>query len=81
MEIPSYHITIGNATNIGKVRQNNEDYMTHFDTPFGYCVVVCDGMGGYEAGEEASQNAADAIKFFLQDKKNQKTINHFNKIQ
>ena len=70
MKIAAYHISIGNATDVGKVRQHNEDYMAHFLTPIGYCTVVCDGMGGNVAGEEASQNAVAAIKYFLQDDKN-----------
>ncbi len=70
MKIQSYNITIGNATDVGKVREQNEDYMAHFDTAFGYCVVLCDGMGGHNAGDKASQNAASAIKYFLQDEKN-----------
>lgn len=70
MKLSSYHIDIGNATDVGKVREHNEDYMAHFDTPAGYCVVICDGMGGNVAGEEASQNAVAAIKFFLQDEAN-----------
>lgn len=70
MKIASHHITIGNATDVGKVREHNEDYMIHFVTPLGYCILVCDGMGGNAAGEEASQNAAAAIKCFLQDEKN-----------
>ena len=69
MEIAPYHITIGNATDIGRVRERNEDYMAHFDTPLGYCIIVCDGMGGHAAGEVASQNAVDAIRCFLQNGK------------
>jgi protein phosphatase len=64
-----YHISIGNATDVGKVREHNEDYMAHFNTPLGYCVVICDGMGGHAAGEVASQNAIDSIKHFLQNGK------------
>lgn len=64
-----YHISIGNATDVGKVREHNEDYMAHFNTPLGYCVVICDGMGGHAAGEVASQNAIEAIKHFLQNGK------------
>jgi PPM family protein phosphatase len=69
LEIGSYHITIGNATDVGKVREHNEDYMAHFSTPLGYCIVICDGMGGHAAGEVASQNAIEAIKHFLQNGK------------
>jgi PPM family protein phosphatase len=69
LEIPGYHISIGNATDVGRVREGNEDYMAHFNTLYGYCVVVCDGMGGHVAGEIAAQNAVEAIRHFLQDGK------------
>lgn len=70
MNIPGYHIAIGNATDTGKVREQNEDYMSHFDTSLGYCIIVCDGMGGHAAGDVASQNAVTAIRQFLQDPQN-----------
>lgn len=70
MTIPAYNIAIGNATDVGKVREYNEDYMAHFDTPLGYCIVVCDGMGGHAAGDVASQNAIASIQKFLQDSQN-----------
>lgn len=69
MKIDSYNIIVGNATDIGQIREHNEDYMAHFDTPYGYCVVICDGMGGHAAGDVASQGAIDAIKHYLQDGK------------
>ncbi len=73
MIIPNYHITIGNATDVGKVREYNEDYMAHFDTPLGYCVIVCDGMGGHAAGDVASQNGIASIRKFLEDVQNENT--------
>ena len=69
MKIDAYNITVGNATDIGRVREHNEDYMAHFETPYGYCVIVCDGMGGHAAGDVASQGAVEAIKHYLQDGK------------
>lgn len=69
MKIDAYNITVGNATDVGKVREHNEDYMAHFETPYGYCVIVCDGMGGHAAGDVASQGAVEAIKHYLQDGK------------
>lgn len=67
MKISDYHIAIGNATDVGKIREQNEDYMAHFVTPVGYCIIICDGMGGHAAGQVASQNAIIAIQQFLQD--------------
>ena len=71
MNVSDYHIAIGNATDVGKVREQNEDYMAHFDTPLGYCIIVCDGMGGHAAGQVAAQNAVGAIQQYLQDKQNE----------
>lgn len=70
MKVSGYHITIGNATDVGRQREQNEDYMAHFDTPSGYCIIVCDGMGGHAAGQVASQNAVASLQHFLQDPKN-----------
>ena len=73
MNVSDYHIAIGNATDVGKIRERNEDYMAHFDTPLGYCIVVCDGMGGHAGGQVASQNAVGAIQQYLQDRNNENT--------
>ena len=74
MKISNYNITIGNATDIGKIREQNEDYMAHFDTLVGYCIIICDGMGGHAAGQVASQNAIVSIQQFLQDPQNENSI-------
>jgi len=55
----SYQIQAAGKTDIGLVRKNNEDN-------FGYDVrhgifVVCDGMGGQQAGELASKIAVDTV--------------------
>jgi protein phosphatase len=58
----------GNATDVGKVRSNNEDYLGYFQTPNGHLFVLCDGMGGHQAGEKASQLAVETFKdFFSKD--------------
>jgi len=69
LKIDNYGIIVGNATDVGKVRRYNEDYMAHFGTVYGYCVIVCDGMGGHAAGNVASRAAVDAIRHYLQDGK------------
>lgn len=69
MKIDSFNIIVGNATDVGKIRECNEDYLAHFDTTYGYCIIVCDGMGGHAAGDIASQSAIEAIKHYLQDGK------------
>ena len=62
-------ISVGKASDIGIVRSLNEDSIVSFEltnilqsisTPFGF-YMVADGMGGYEAGEEASKLAVELI--------------------
>ncbi|HEX5634988.1 MAG TPA: Stp1/IreP family PP2C-type Ser/Thr phosphatase, partial [Gemmatimonadales bacterium] len=56
------------ATDVGRRRSGNEDCFEIWspesgadDTPADALVVVCDGMGGSNAGEVASRMAADAV--------------------
>lgn len=58
---------IANCSDTGRVRSLNEDSMTAFDSPNGYVVVVCDGMGGQNAGDVASQLATTVITEILTD--------------
>lgn len=58
---------LANCTDTGKVRSVNEDSMTTFDSPNGRVVVVCDGMGGQNAGDVASQLAVAVIQDILSD--------------
>ena len=57
------------STDVGIVRKNNEDNFG-YDTRAGI-FVVCDGMGGQEAGEVASKIAVDTVLeyFCRQDKR------------
>lgn len=49
-------MNISSATDVGKIRENNQDYVAykkmHDDELF---LVLADGMGGHKAGEVASQ--------------------------
>jgi protein phosphatase len=50
-------IEMGLATDVGRVRQHNEDTAASEGTVY----VVADGMGGHAAGEVASRIAAEAV--------------------
>ncbi len=55
-------VEYGNKSDLGKVRQANEDYFGTYKGEFGELFIVCDGMGGYKGGRVASTTAVEAIK-------------------
>lgn len=64
----------GCATEIGHVREHNED--SYLADPDLGLFVVADGMGGHEAGEVASHLACHAIQSSLQKGQDLKTAIH-----
>lgn len=51
-------LRVGSASDVGRVRTNNEDELLVTDRLF----AVADGMGGHAAGEVASLTAVEALK-------------------
>lgn len=49
-----YPFRVCSVSEKGPVRQQNEDSMVHFDSPFGHVVIVADGMGGHGHGDLAA---------------------------
>lgn len=66
-------IEISSLTDVGSKRDHNEDYLL-FDEELGI-YIVCDGMGGHNAGEVASEMTAKYIISFIKEK--QKLIQNF----
>lgn len=58
-------IMVFNQTDVGRERQNNEDYYGYFSTPFGELIIVADGMGGYGGGEVASVMTVNIISEYV----------------
>lgn len=56
----------GNCTDVGKIRERNEDYMGFFENQNGAFFVVCDGMGGHSGGDVAAQMAVNTIREFYE---------------
>ena len=59
-----YALKTFSATDIGRKRQINQDYVYCSSGPVGNLpnlFIVCDGMGGHNAGDYASKNTALAI--------------------
>ncbi len=52
-------------THKGLVRKHNEDFLAYFDTINGHVFVLCDGMGGHNAGDVASEMATQAVEKYF----------------
>ena len=57
-------ITVGAISDIGQ-REENQDSMTGFDSPFGLVYLVADGMGGHHGGAEASRMVTEGFNRHL----------------
>lgn len=65
------------ATDVGRVRKMNQDYIFASETPVGNLpnlFVVADGMGGHKAGDFASSYAVQILLHSILEDKNQNPI-------
>jgi len=67
---PTVQLTLGSMTHIGRVRSANEDSSAAMLPPnapagCGGLLIVCDGMGGHQAGDFASNTAVSTFVSFL----------------
>jgi protein phosphatase len=68
MNLIDFNKDVYSVSDIGLVRQANEDNCSAVETPNGFLFVVCDGMGGHVGGAQASAIAVDSIvKFFSKE--------------
>lgn len=59
-------LQVGNLTDVGLVRKQNEDYYGKYEGHFGSLFLVCDGMGGHARGDIASRLAVETIRQYFQ---------------
>jgi len=72
----NFNFEIGNHSDVGRVREVNEDYFGSFRGNFGELLVVCDGMGGHKGGEIASRLAVDVIKNHFENLNDDYDVKH-----
>ena len=71
-------IRAASATDVGQIRGHNEDFLLNWEPPtaeeaekHGWLYIVADGVGGADAGEVASQFAAEQVQAqYLADSEN-----------
>jgi protein phosphatase len=65
MNLIDFNKDVYSVSDVGLVRQANEDNCYAAETPNGFLFVVCDGMGGHVGGARASAIAVNSIVNFF----------------
>jgi len=61
MKKQTLKLSIGNHTDVGKVREINQDRFGSASSEWGDLLIVADGMGGHLGGETAAQMTVDSL--------------------
>ncbi len=64
---PSVNNTVIAESDIGQMREENEDSYGTLEIPDGYFLTVCDGMGGYAGGRVASVTAVETLLEYVKE--------------
>jgi protein phosphatase len=68
MNLIDFNKDVFSVTDVGLVRQVNEDNCYAAETPNGFLFIVCDGMGGHVGGARASSIAVNSmVNFFSKE--------------
>lgn len=59
--------TVVAESDIGQMREENEDSYGTLELPDGYFLTVCDGMGGYAGGRIASETAVESLLEYIKE--------------
>jgi len=62
-QLMQYNISFVGLSNVGLVRQNNEDHWAYLESE--RLFILADGMGGHKGGEVASHEAAEYLAVFF----------------
>ena len=66
-EIKGRRKMVGIKSDVGIVRNLNEDYAGYIEEEEYKLYVVADGMGGHNAGEVASEMAVEVVKSYVKE--------------
>jgi serine/threonine protein phosphatase PrpC len=62
---PQLQLRVGARSHAGKVRAENQDRMSRFQSPIGEVFIVADGMGGHQGGATAAAMTNDGFASYL----------------
>lgn len=71
---------LGALTDVGNIRQINEDYFSYYEEEQLKVYLVADGMGGHNAGEVASALAVEKAIEYIREHKDNKNLDELLKL-